>query len=402
MGDAFVIREEKNILEYFEPPQTRNQAISKLASDLYYVRETEMIEVLADNLRTSKDVQAVGVVDAQGTVVGMVVKDDFFNTMVRPYARDVFKNRPIREVMSQARTFNGDLNLFTVAEEINDDMRAPGIQYYILTNHEQQFRGIFSTQDMLVYLSEMTQNDIALARKLQSRIVRERELQVGSSFEFMASSLKAKGVGGDFYDIRRYSDSNWVLAFCDVSGKGVSASIITSVIWGMMSIFDFSQGVATFVKRLNDYIVRTFESEKFVTGVFIDYNEKSGELQVCDMGHSHLFLFRNGKMVRLKNSRNNLPIGVMAENEPGFDTIRPRTKDLFFLLTDGMIEQDNNAGEVYTIEQIAQVLRKNMSMPVESVGESLLKDFEGFRGQHHLNDDVTFALMKFAPQDVTL
>jgi sigma-B regulation protein RsbU (phosphoserine phosphatase) len=170
----------------------------------------------------------------------------------------------------------------------------------------------------------------------------------------------------------------------------------------MMSIFDFSQGVATFVKRLNDYIVRTFESEKFVTGVFIDYNEKSGELQVCDMGHSHLFLFRNGKMVRLKNSRNNLPIGVMAENEPGFDTIRPRTKDLFFLLTDGMIEQDNNAGEVYTIEQIAQVLRKNMSMPVESVGESLLKDFEGFRGQHHLNDDVTFALMKFAPQDVTL
>ncbi len=402
MSDTFVIREERNILENFEPAKTRNQSISKLASELCFVRDNEMIELLADNLRKRADIQALGVVNAQGTVVGMVVKDDFFNTMVRPYARDVFKNRPVREVMSQARTFDAEMNLFTVAEEINEEMRAPGIQHFILTNRDQEFRGIFSTQDMLIYLSEMTQNDIALARNLQSRIVRERELQAGSSFEFMASSLKAKGVGGDFYDIRKYSDTNWVLAFCDVSGKGVSASIITSVIWGMMSIFDFAQGLASFVEHLNDYIVRTFESEKFVTGVFIDYNEESGKLLVCDMGHSHLFLFRDGKMVRLKNSQNNLPIGVMPDNRPGFDTIRPRTNDLFFLLTDGMTEQDNNNGDLYTVERIAAVLRKNMSLPVESAGDNLLKDFERFRGQHHLNDDVTFALMKFVHQAVTL
>jgi hypothetical protein len=39
---------------------------------------------------------------------------------------------------------------------------------------------------------------------------------------------------------------------------------------------------------------------------------------------------------------------------------------------------------------------------VESTGEAVLADFNAFRGQHHLNDDVTFALMKFAPQEVTL
>ncbi|NBC30043.1 MAG: SpoIIE family protein phosphatase [Spirochaetes bacterium] len=402
MGDTFVIREEKNILQYYRQPKVRNQAISNLASDLYFVRDSEMIQVLADNLRKSTDVQAVGVVDDHGRVVGMIVKDDFFNTMVRPYARDVFKNRPVREVMTRARTFDSDINLFTVAEDINQEMKSHGIHYFILTNREQEFRGIFSTQDVLVYLSQMTQNDIALARKLQSRIVRERELQVGESFEFIASSHKAKGVGGDFYDIRKYSDTNWVLAFCDVSGKGVSASIITSVIWGMMSIFDFTQGLATFVRRLNEYIVRTFESEKFVTGVFLDYNERSGELEVFDMGHSHLFLFRKGRLIRLKNSRNNLPIGVMPDLDPGFDTIRPWKNDTLFLLTDGMIEQDNNAGEVYSMDRIGRILRENISLPVELTGDALLSDFNTFRGQHHLNDDVTFALMRFAHQEVTL
>ncbi len=402
MGDTFAIREEENILRYYHQSKVRNQAISKLASDFCFVRESEMIQILADNLRKSKDVQAVGVVDEQDRVVGMVVKDDFFNTMVRPYARDVFRNRPIREVMTRARTFDADMNLFTIAEDITQEMKSHGIHYFILTDGKQQFRGIFSTQDMLVYLSEMTQNDIALARKLQSRIVRERELQVGESFEFIASSHKAKGVGGDFYNIRKYDDSNWVLAFCDVSGKGVSASIITSVIWGMMSIFDFTQGLATFVRQLNEYIVRTFESEKFVTAVFLHYSEKSGELQICDMGHSHLYLLRKGRLIRLKSSRNNLPIGVSPEIEPGFDSIRPWKDDMLFLLTDGMIEQDNNAGEVYTISQIGKVLRKNMSRPVEATGDALLADFNTFRGQHHLNDDVTFALMKFARQEVTL
>ena len=402
MGDTYIIREEKNVLRYYVPPKTRNQAIARLASDLCYVRDGEMIHLLADSLRRSKDVQAVGVVDNDDRVVGMVVKDDLFNTMVRPYARDVFRNRPVREVMTQARTYNGDLNLFTVAEEINDEMKSPGVHYFVLTDGAERFRGIFSTQDMLVYLSEMTQNDIALARKLQSRIVREREFQVGRSFEFIAASHKAKGVGGDFYDIRKYNDTNWVLAFCDVAGKGVSASIITSVIWGMMSIFDFEQGLPTFVRQLNEYIVRTFESEKFVTGVFVDYDEASGELEICDMGHSHLFLFRNGRLIRLKNSTNNLPIGVLSETEPGFDTIRPRQDDTLFLLTDGMIEQDNNAGDLYSIERVVSVLRSNAEAPVESVGDTLLRDFDTFRGQHHLNDDVTFALMKFTPQEVTL
>ena len=403
MGDEFVIKEHEDILRVFERPKSRDQAISKLVTDVHYVRRDDKIDVLADNLRRNTDIQAVGVVDAEDRVAGVIVREEFFNVMVRPYARDVFKHRPVEEIMGEARTFSAEANLFQVAEELTATMKEPGIAYFVLTDETGRFNGVFSTQDMLVYLSDMTQSDIGLARDLQSRIVREREFVTGNTFELVSTAHTAKGVGGDFYDVRRYDEGKWLFAFCDVSGKGIAAAIVTAVISGMIGVFDFAaHGVIPFVKKLNNYIVRTFEAEKFVTGIFLDYDERDGTLQVCDMGHSHLFLYRRGRFVRLRNSRRNLPIGVVADVEPGYDTIRPRREDLLFLLTDGLIEQGNADGEIYSLERVANLLQDHAGAPVERVADGILSDFNAFRGRHHLNDDVSFALMRFVEQELTL
>ena len=41
-------------------------------------------------------------------------------------------------------------------------------------------------------------------------------------------------------------------------------------------------------------------------------------------------------------------------------------------------------------------------VPVEEINDRLIDDFETFRGSHHLNDDVTYGIMKFAEQEVVL
>lgn len=395
--------EEKPILQRYEPGRINNQTIARIASNFHYCWEDEKIFALADKLRENESVMALGVVDRKGTVVGIIVRKDFFNTMVRPYARDVFRNHPVKEIMQETDRYDVNMNLFSVSEEISEDMRRPGVTYYVLTNEEGRFRGIFSTQDMLLYLSQITQSDIALARKLQSRIVRERDFVVGREFEFVASSRTAKGVGGDYYEIRQFEENLWVTALCDVSGKGVAASIITAIIWGMMSMYSFTRGgLKGFVRSLNEYIVRTFESEKFVTGLFIEYDEDRGELSVCDMGHSHFFLFREGKLMRLNTNQQNLPIGVAPEIDPKVDAFRPRKGDTLFMITDGLTEQTNMSGEAYTLERISKLMRKHQMEPVEVLADKLTNDFHAFRGKRSLNDDVTFALMRFAPQEVRL
>lgn len=392
----------ESLLRRLPNKRINNQSVARLASSFVYVYHDERVFDLLDAMRNEESLQAVGVVDREDHVVGIVIRRDFFGTMARPYAQDVFRNHPVREIMSVPRMFSGDANLFTVADQIDTDMRRPGVSFYLLTYSENRFAGVFSSQDMLVYLSHITQSDIALARKLQSRIVREREFVVGKRIEVIAASRTAKGVGGDFYEIREYSPGRWIVAMCDVSGKGVAASIITSVLWGMMSIYDFKDGMIAFIKKLNNYLVRTFETEKFITAVFMDYDEATGRVQICDLGHSHLFMFRDGKMHKIKTNQNNLPIGIVQDIEPKVDSFTPRPEDLVFVITDGLIEQENERGEEYTMNDVTGVFRDFAQMPVEVISDRLLDDFNRFRGTRSLTDDVSWALMRFTEQDVTL
>jgi len=63
-------------------------------------------------LTAHPEIQALGVVTGNEEIAGIIVRRDFFATMARPYAQDVFRNHTIREVMAQPVTFSGDSSLF--------------------------------------------------------------------------------------------------------------------------------------------------------------------------------------------------------------------------------------------------------------------------------------------------
>ena len=386
------------VLAFLPERRRTDQSIARLVSSSAMVQSDVRVAALYAALSSHEELQAVGVVDPEGQIVGIIVRRDFMATMAKPYAQDVFRNHPISEVMSSARTFSGDTNVFSVSEEIAEEMRQPTVRYYLLTWSGNRFAGIFSSQDMLVYLSGITQSDIAMATNLQSRIVRDRYIAVGERLELIAFNQTAKGVGGDFYNVTQYAPGHWLIALCDVSGKGVAASVITSVLWGMMSIFDFREGIAV----VNRYLVQTFEAERFVTAVIMDYDESTGRVDLCDLGHSHLFLARGGALKAVKTNQNNLPLGIMADVEPVVDTVRPHPSDVMLLTTDGLMEQANLSGEEYGIERAARVFADHGSQPVEIISDRLAQDFNQFRGKHPLGDDVTWTVMRFAPQEVVL
>ncbi|MCG8480320.1 MAG: serine/threonine-protein phosphatase, partial [Spirochaetales bacterium] len=156
------------------------------------------------------------------------------------------------------------------------------------------------------------------------------------------------------------------------------------------------------IQKLNNYLVRTFETEKFVTAVFLDYDEESRRIEICDMGHSHIFMFREEKMRKINTNQNNLPIGIVPDIEPRVDQFTPRGDDILFVITDGLIEQESMRGEIYSTKQISSIFSEHAQMPVEVISDRLLEDFNRFRGKRTLMDDVTWSIMRFVDQEVTL
>ena len=269
---------------------------------------------------------------------------------------------------------------FSVAGELENYLSNRKIEYFLLTRDNNEFAGIFASIDMMIYLSTITQNDINLARSLQANIVKDNTLVTRDTFSITGASKMAKEVGGDFYNIKNYKPGDWLISICDVSGKGVSASLVTTSVSGMFHTFNFNENVTYLIQKINDYIYNSFEMQKFVTGVFIDFRENTGEIVLYDMGHSYIYLLSNDRVSRLRTTNSNRPLGIENSIDPKGSMLRLSKGDILICITDGIIEQVNSKGIEFGERRFASLIRENKHSGIAAIKDRLLEAVYQYRG----------------------
>ena len=383
-----------SILKKAEPEKIYGSTISKIASQFYFVNCGESIHDLGDALLYNEDIMALGIVDSNDDLVGIIERLKLFALLSRPFGRDVLKRKKISEIMEQTQIFDRNENIFTVANDILDGINASANSYFLLKNNEGRFGGIFSSKDLLLYLSSITTQDIDLARVLQQRLVKERDEICEGNLEILSFSKCAKGVGGDFYYIKKISGSKWLINLCDVSGKGVAASLVNTMLWGMVTMNDWKSGLPAFIQKLNGYIVQSFHMEKYLTGIFAFYDEKNGKLCYCDMGHSHMLLYREDKLFKIKSKKSNFPIGIEVEINPHLYNLNVNCGDILFMHTDGLVEQEDVNGQEYSLTRIENILRNNKEKSLNDTADLICLDFAEHHKGIQQHDDYSFILLR--------
>jgi sigma-B regulation protein RsbU (phosphoserine phosphatase) len=383
-----------NLLQYREGGNRSSERIEKLVSSRWFVLEDDLVLDVSEALKDEK-IHIVGVVDYQGKVKGLVLRQNIMNLLSRQFGREVLKTEIVKTITTTCRYFDADVNIFAVADSIVHEMQANEITYFLVRDSEQKFVGIFSTNDMLLYLSSMTRHDIELARILQKGIVKEYKHHRDQSFEIVCSSIMAQIVGGDFYTLQKISDNKFFIVLCDVSGKGVAASLVTAFLYGMTHNYRFYDDLEQFVKALNRMFMNTFNLEKFVTGQFIDFDQSNGELRICEMGHPFAYLFRNAKISAIEEESFNMPIGVIPEVDPKVFIFNMQPGDMVLIITDGLSEQTDSDDNVFPFEDIATEIEKYKDFSLDRISVRILEYFHGFRKKTPLQDDVTFLLLRY-------
>lgn len=385
------------ILEKIVPKIVHGMGIGKIASIFAYTVEDTSIVNLADRLETETELQAVGVVDRKGKLKGLITRKNLFGMLSKPFGRDVLRKKTAASLISNVNIFNINDNIFTVSDEIEDKINSNTTSFFLLVNDENEFCGVFSGKDMLVFLAEITRQDIALSRKIQTRIVKEEDLLSSQNFRICASSTMAKGIGGDFYSFKKVFDSLYLFVLCDVSGKGMAASLLSSLLSGFINTYPVGTDLKGLVEDLNTQLTRSFAGENFITGVFILFNEKTGQLEIADMGHSHYIHYSNGKRKAIKNSTINIPLGISSNLDVKTFNLLVKKKDAFFMMTDGLFEQKNEEGDSYNYEAIDSILKDHSKVAVEGLRARIKSDFNTFKGKASNQDDVTFIILKYNP-----
>ena len=79
------------VLQELPPHRAGDQSIVRLASSRTFVRGDVRVAALYEAMTADRSIQAVGVVNADDSLLGVIVRRDFLATMARPYAQDVLR-----------------------------------------------------------------------------------------------------------------------------------------------------------------------------------------------------------------------------------------------------------------------------------------------------------------------
>jgi hypothetical protein len=377
-----------------------NNFIGRVASSLWCVDLGASVMDLIEDLETRPEVVAVGALNAEGRAEGLIVREEFIAFIGTQFGRSISHFKQVRDLMKKVRSFRNDQNTLHVAGEIQEAIGSPARSYFLLEEGAGgAFAGIFSNIDVMIQLSSMTQMDLRFAGQVIDALVKKETLLRGDGWDFLAASRPAQGLGGDYYHVRRCGGDRLVVALCDVCGKGVPASLVTSFIAGMFQRMDESAPLEDFVEDLNRNLHDHFGAERFVTGIFLEFDAATGEARYIDAGHGFFYLMRQRRVWLLKTRTHEIPLGIRPEMDLHGYRLRLERGDLLVFATDGIVEQKNHSGAELGLGELFYDLAEKTRFDAETlvrVRGDFFKRVDDFRGEVPQMDDMTLLLLHTA------
>ena len=250
---------------------------------------------------------------------------------------------------------------------------------------------------------ETLRRDIALASDVQRRLLPDAPPQADCA-DFAATSVPARRIGGDYYDFVELHDRGIGIALADVSGKGVAAALIMSVVQASLRIIS-SEGdmpPPRLVARMNQFVYRSTPGSKYATFFYAQLDEQRRQLRYVNAGHNAPYLLR---ATRQATADSELPeieqlsvggtvVGMFPDMHYEEATVELCSGDVLLAFTDGVTEAHNAANEEFGEERLQQLLREIAHLPADEIGARISAAMKDWIRDAEQYDDLTFIVMK--------
>ncbi len=162
----------------------------------------------------------------------------------------------------------------------------------------------------------------------------------------------ADAVSGDYFDYKKLDDRFYAIIKCDVSGHGVPAALMMTVVATLFrkyfenwSIKTHGTSLDKLVVQINDFIESLGVKGKFATLMVCLFDTKTGDVYMCNAGDNIIHIFdqasQSEKVVTLhKAPASGMFPSFMVDMKGGFkvEKIHLNKGDVLFLYTDGIEE----------------------------------------------------------------
>ena len=208
------------------------------------------------------------------------------------------------------------------------------------------------------------------------------------------SSEACQQVGGDYFDVMPLSPDHWGAVLADVSGKGVSAALLTSLIQGaFFATADLDASLADIVARINNYICERSRSAKFAT-VFYCLLQKDGLMRWVSAGHCPTIIARASGEVECLNATS-FPIGLFPNAEFPQEEARLTPGDKIVLYSDGVSEAEDFSEEQFGEDRLKEVVARNVQATPRELFRAVRDDINVFTAGAPQRDDLTLLVLGY-------
>jgi sigma-B regulation protein RsbU (phosphoserine phosphatase) len=236
------------------------------------------------------------------------------------------------------------------------------------------------------------EQEINIARDIQQGLL-PRDFREYPHLAVTGFNLPCLAVGGDYFDVFPLSDGRTAFLIADVSGKGLGAAIVTTMLQGALSGMTLGIDPARVFNHVNRFLCDHSEVGRYAT-VFFGILDQEGHLEFINAGHPSPILIRRGT-AQEAFTEGSFPVGLVPEAQYTAVCLKLEPGDTLVLFSDGVTEAMDPDEQMFGVARLKELLTGQLECPLEQLQKCVLEAVENFSRGAHQADDLTLLIVRY-------
>jgi serine phosphatase RsbU (regulator of sigma subunit) len=200
-------------------------------------------------------------------------------------------------------------------------------------------------------------------------------------------------VGGDYFDVFPLSEERTAILVADVSGKGLGAALLTTMLQGAFTGMTVGTDPVQVFNQLNRFLCEHEQVGRYATMIF-GILERSGQFEFINAGHPSPLILRRREVTELY-AGGSFPVGLVPEAEYHARKTMLEPGDTLVLFSDGVTEAMDPDEQLFGDHRLREALSGQHDTPLDHLKKTVLESIENFTRGAGQADDVTLLLVRY-------
>ncbi len=247
---------------------------------------------------------------------------------------------------------------------------------------------------------EELDRDLSQARQIQSYFINRELLDHEHSFlrgvRHTYLYRPCIAIGGDFLNVSELRPGVASIIIADIMGHGITSALGTGVLKSAYSVAvkELGHRPIQLMRFLNRHFL-TVISHLYATCYYALVDMRAKKIQLAKAGHPHPLFWKKRKQDFVDIRCQGTGLGLVKKARFGRVEYPLERGDKILFYTDGIIEQKNPRGQMYSEGRLRNIFRDLIMNEDGDIVNSIYKDMKSFASRKAIEDDVTLLLLEF-------